>query len=159
MTSRGNIVLQLALNKDSATASENDHSDASYDNLFEDNSSDEYVPDPKDYVDSSDDGIAEEQNEPKTKKRCHRIMREKIDNEMMDVQSNDELIEEQNNSIIEQMDDDNVLKGTVVHLLAAIENDLVHGTNRNLAVSPMNQLLLTLRLYATKSSTCRWFTL
>ncbi|KAK4886019.1 hypothetical protein RN001_002290 [Aquatica leii] len=55
---------------------EYDHSDASYDNLFGDNSSDEYVPDPKDYVDSSDDGIAEEQNEPKTKKRCHRIMRE-----------------------------------------------------------------------------------
>ncbi|KAK4883042.1 hypothetical protein RN001_006361 [Aquatica leii] len=42
-------------------------------------------------------------------------------------------------------------KGTVERLLQQIEHDLIHPTNRNHCVTPMAQLLLTLRFFASGS--------
>lgn len=64
------------------------------------------MPDEKDYVDSSDDGIAEDQNDHKIKKCSHRVMEKKSASEMMDVQGSDEPTEDHNN--MELMEDDNI---------------------------------------------------
>ncbi|XP_072377220.1 uncharacterized protein [Diabrotica undecimpunctata] len=150
MTSRGKIMLQLALNDNILTASESidkniiqtmknensnlqmpisstssDYStgknevrqeeydgednnyDSSCDTLFGDNSSDEYVPDPEDYINSSSDN--------------------EIDNEMVDAQSNNEPMEEENDIL---MEDNNIL------VSQAKSNENIVGQNEKEHILP-----------------------
>ncbi|CAG9839394.1 unnamed protein product [Diabrotica balteata] len=80
---------------------EDNNYSSSCDTLFGDNSNgDEYVPDPKDYIDSSSDN--------------------EIDNEMVDAQSNNELMEEENDIL---MEDNNI------HVSQAKSNENIVGHN------------------------------
>lgn len=79
----------------------------SFGNLFGDSSSEEYVPE---YSDSEDDGIAEEKNGHKTKKRKvkAKVMEAESASKVVDFQSDDKLVEEQNG--MELMEDDSILE-------------------------------------------------